>query len=68
MSNEPTVQVGDVCIQTDTAANPFDKVYARVLAIKNGYVQYSTGADPEYCPRGPKSTTLAKFMEKFSLP
>jgi hypothetical protein len=55
-----------VYLKVSTARNPFDKVYANVLAIEKGYIQFSTGKTADYCPSKPKSATLEAFKDVYA--
>lgn len=62
---DPKPQVGESYIMLSTAANPFEKRYAKVLAIEKGYVQFKGGAQPDYMRGKPRSCTLKKFMDTY---
>lgn len=62
---EPSLRIGEVYIMLSTVQNPFDKVFAKVIDLKSGYVQFRKGTSEDYCPGKATSKTVADFMELF---
>lgn len=65
MSSEPKPEVGKSYVMLSTMTNPFDKKFARVMAVQSGFVQFKSGTAPDFMRGKPRSTTLARFMETY---
>lgn len=57
-----TPKIGEIWIRSCDKDNPFEKVEAKVLNVKNGFIQYGFIFNGNPSAMGPNSTTIKTFV------